>query len=127
MNVSEYKKKVDSLNFNKEDYCIISGGVMLMYGLRESTSDIDLKISSSLFEKLNGEGSLTKNSKMDGLYNYRDDIELMALGFDQNNVVMVDGYPVETLEKQLEWKLAAGREKDQKDIELIQKYLKGVK
>ena len=37
MDKKEYLKKLDSLNLDKNRYCIISGGVMLLYGLKETT------------------------------------------------------------------------------------------
>ncbi len=44
MNKIEYLKKINELNLDKEKYCIISGGVMLLYNLREETEDIDIKV-----------------------------------------------------------------------------------
>ena len=44
MNKREYLKKLDELNLDKNRYCVISSGIMLLYGLRETTEDIDIKI-----------------------------------------------------------------------------------
>ena len=35
MNLEEYKKRLESLNIDKNEYIIISGGVMLFNGLKE--------------------------------------------------------------------------------------------
>ena len=52
MNKVEYIKKLEALNLDKDRYCIISGGVMLLYGLKEKTEDIDIKIKPDYFEEL---------------------------------------------------------------------------
>ncbi len=43
--------------------------------------------------------------------------------FDLRDVIMIDGYLVESLELQLRWKIKNSRAKDQLDIEKIQRYL----
>ena len=44
MNKKEYIEKLESLKLDKKRYCIISGGVMLLYGLKDTTEDIDIKV-----------------------------------------------------------------------------------
>ncbi len=44
MTKKEFLEKIDSLNLDKKRYCIISGGIMLLYGLKETTEDVDIKI-----------------------------------------------------------------------------------
>lgn len=124
MKKEEYLKIVDTLNLDKNEYCIISGGVMLMYGLREETGDIDLKVLPKLYEKIKQKYTLTKSPKYSYLYELGENIELAVLDFSSEDVVWIDGYPVESIEKQLEWKLANHRVKDEADIRKIQEYLK---
>ena len=45
MNKEEYLKKLDSLNLDKNSYCIIASGSMLMYGLRDICNDIDIRVT----------------------------------------------------------------------------------
>ncbi|MDO4282929.1 MAG: hypothetical protein Q4D02_04755 [Clostridia bacterium] len=123
MKKQEFLKTIDGLNLDKQKYCIISGGVMLMYGLREETEDIDLKIIPELFDELNQKYATRKSEKFSYLYELTDSIELAVLDFSQDDVVWIDGYPVESLEKQLEWKLANHRLKDEEDIRRIKEYL----
>ena len=123
MNKKEYLKTIDELHLDKSKYCIISGGVMMMYGLRDKTEDVDLKISLALFEELKHKYSLTKSPKYPYLYELDENVELAVLDFNPKDVVWIDGYPVESLEKQLEWKLANHRAKDEADIRKIQEYL----
>ena len=43
MKKQEFLKELDKLNLDKNSYCIIAGGSMLMYGLKEDSADIDIK------------------------------------------------------------------------------------
>ena len=124
MKKKEYLEKLDSLGFDKKNYCIISGGVMMMYDLREETEDIDLKITEELYQELAHQNLLKQSPKMENLYEYGEFTELKVGGFDREKIHLVDGYPVESLEEQLRWKKEHHREKDQKDIALIEEYLK---
>lgn len=123
MNKSEYLKKLDELDLDKERYCIISGGVMLMYGLKETTADIDVKILPSYFEELKSRFNFKKSSKYPYLYEISDDIELAVLDFNSDDITYIEDYPVEKLELELEWKIKNNREKDQEAIKIIRNYL----
>lgn len=124
MNKQEYLEKLNELNFDKNKYCIISGGTMIMYGLRENTSDIDIKVLPEYFNEISLKYHLKNSKKYSYLFELSDDIEVAVKEFDSNDVVWIDGYPVESIQKQLEWKKQNNREKDINDIKLIEKYLK---
>ena len=123
MNKQEYIKKLDSLKLDKSSYRIISGGVMLLYDLKDSTADIDIKVRSDYFEKLQKIFSFKKSSKYPNLYEISDNIEVKVQNFDDNDTKIIDGYPVESLELTLQWMLEQNRPKDQEKIKIIQQYL----
>lgn len=123
MNKQEFLNKLDSLNLDKERYCIIAGGSMLLYGLRESTSDIDIRVDEDYFEQLKQRFEFKKSLKMANLYELTDDIEFKVQDFDKKNIKFVNGYPVESLELQLKWMLEHNRPKDQEKIIIIKDYL----
>ena len=124
MNRIEYLKKLDELKLDKNRYCIISGGIMLLYGLREETEDIDIRIRPDYFEELKQRFKFKKSSKLDNLYELSNEIEVRVLDYDDSNIEMYDGYPVWKLELQLEWFKEHNREKDKKKIKIIEEYLK---
>ena len=124
MNRIEYLKKLDELKLDKNRYCIISGGIMLLYGLREETEDIDIRIRPDYFEELKKRFKFKKSSKLDNLYELSDEIEVRVLDYDDSNIEMYDGYPVWKLELQLEWFKEHNRDKDKKKIKIIEEYLK---
>lgn len=124
MNKKEYIEKLKQLKLDKNRYRIISGGVMLLYGLKESTADIDIQVKPDYFEELKTTFDFKKSSKYPYLYETVDNIEVKALDFNGNDTKIVDGYPVESLESTLKWMFEHNRPKDQQKIRTIQEYLK---
>ena len=123
MNKIEYITKLDSLGLDKNRYCIISGGVMLLYDLKSSTEDIDIKIRPDYFEELKSRYEFKKSPKYDYLYELDDSTEVAVLDYKDEDIRIVDGYLVESLELQLKWMLEQNRPKDQEKIKIIKKYL----
>ncbi len=123
MNKKEFIKKLDSLNLDKNRYCIISGGVMLLYNLKPTTEDIDIKVRPDYFEELKSKYEFKKSPKYDYLYELNDKTEVAVLDYNDDDTIIVDGYPVESLELQLKWMLEQNRPKDQKKIKIIEDYL----
>ena len=75
------------------------------------------------FEEIRSRFSVKESSKFSYLYELLDDVEVAVQEFDLRDVIMIDGYLVESLELQLRWKIKNSRAKDQLDIEKIQRYL----
>lgn len=123
MNKEEYKKKLDALGLDKNRYCVISGGTMLLYGLKETTEDVDIKVKPDYFEELKTKFKFKKSPKYPYLWELDDETEVAVLDFDDSDVMTVDGYPAESLELQLKWMLEHNRPKDQKKIRAIRDYL----
>lgn len=123
MNKKEFIKKLDSLNLDKNRYCIISGGVMLLYNLKPTTEDIDIKVRPDYFEELKSKYEFKKSPKYDYLYELNDKTEVAVLDYDNNDIRTVDGYPVESLELQLKWMLEQNRLKDKEKIKIIEEFL----
>ena len=123
MNKAEYIKKLDALNLDKDRYCIISGGIMLLYGLKETTEDIDIKVKPDYFEELKSRFEFKKSPKYPYLYELDDETEVAVLDYNTTDVKIFDGHPVESLELQLKWMIENNRPKDKEKIEIIKKYL----
>ena len=124
MTRKEFLERIEKLGLDRKRFCIISGGVMLMYGLREETGDIDIKMSPKYFTEIRDRFSVRKSPKFDYLYELEDGVEVAVMDYGFEDVVEMDGYLVESLQKQLEWKIANGREKDREDIERIREFLR---
>lgn len=75
MNKEELLKLVESLNIPKDEYYILGGGSLVMFGIKETTSDLDLCVSDELFAKLKEEYNLDENEC--GFYQISDIIEII--------------------------------------------------
>lgn len=124
MNRIEYLKKLDELNLDKNSYCIIASGSMLMHNLRDNCNDIDIRVSKELFQELFDKYNMKQSDRYDYVYELGDIIDVTCRNFDKDNIEFVDGYPVEKLEIQLNWMLENNRPKDQEKIKILQEYLK---
>ena len=124
MNRIEYLKKLDELNLDKNSYCIIASGSMLMHNLRDNCNDIDIRVSKELFQELFDKYNMKQSDRYDYAYELGDIIDVTCRNFDKDNIEFVDGYPVEKLEIQLNWMLENNRPKDQEKIKILQEYLK---
>lgn len=122
MNKVEFIAELKKLDLPATEFVILSGGSMLMRGLREQTHDLDLSASKELAEKLD-----LYNCPRDkhGLYipfeNVQMDDDMSRFHFD-----VIDGYQCESLEDILRQKRKWNRPKDLKDIEIIEEYLKNL-
>ncbi len=124
MNKREYLQKLDSLNLDKNSYCIIASGAMLMHGLRDDCTDIDIRVTKELFQELLDKYHMQQSSRYDYVYELSDEIDVNCKNYNPDNIEFVDGYPVESLELQLNWMLENNRPKDQEKIEILKRYLK---
>jgi hypothetical protein len=122
MNKEELLKLVNSLNIPKSEYYILGGGSLVLFGIKEKTSDLDLCVSEALFSKLKNKYKLIEKNEC-GFYSISDLIEIIPNKKDDFIMDEVDGYNVEKLEKILEFKIKRNKPKDQADIENIKKYI----
>ena len=92
---------------------------MVLYGLREQTSDIDLGCTSDLADLLQQEGFPVERMP-DGTRKIvvAEDVEIFE-NWLEDKVERFEGVPVISIQGLIEMKRALGREKDFRDIQLI--------
>ena len=119
MNKQEFTAKLEEFGFPRSEYMILSGGSMLLRGLREETADFDLCVS----EKLAGQLDL-KHCPQDGKGYYApfENVQ-MSVNLGSRPYENVDGFQCETLESILELKRRLLRPKDYRDIAVIEAVL----
>ena len=123
MNRQEFIEKLESFGLPKSEYMILSGGSLLIRGLREETADFDLCVSKALAERLDLE-HCPKDDK--GYYAPFENVQMTA-NLGSKPFELVDGYQCETLESILEFKRRALRPKDLRDIAVIEAHIKAAK
>nr|MBP3680319.1 hypothetical protein [Clostridia bacterium] len=128
MNKEELLKLVESLNIPKDEYYILGGGSLVMFGIKETTSDLDLCVSNELFAKLKEKYNLDEKDKNEcGFYQISDIIEIIPNPKEEFTAQEIDGYKVEELKRILEFKKKRNAPKDKPYIEKITQYLEGQK
>ena len=123
MNRQDIIRKIQALNFPSEDYWLVTGGAMVLYGIKEETRDVDLGCSKRLADKLEAEGYLTKRNP-DGSRKFEltGNIELFESWlFD--HVDSIDGISVISINGLIMMKESLGRPKDISDLTLIKEFL----
>ena len=122
----KYLDELLSLDFPVEKYVIFGSGPLAVWGIRDN-EDIDVVVIpdywDQLAEKYQSDGD---NCIVIGNVSiYRD---LLPFSDDASKIIenaeMIDGLPFARLEYVIQFKKMMGREKDIKDIELIEAFLR---
>ena len=123
MNKAEMTAKLKAFPYDPAEYWVITGGAMVLYGIREESSDIDLGCTAQMADRLEQEGYLYKVTD-DGnrWFKLGNDIEVFE-NWLFDTVDHVDGIPVISVQGLIEMKKDLGREKDLRDIALINDFL----
>ena len=116
-------EKVKALAMPDGSYCVLAGGAMLFYGLREQTSDIDLHVNEQAFVHLQETQRLALLDEERRHYAIGDDIELYVTPQEDIVFTMRDGVCIQTPQAVLALKKRLNREKDQKDIRALEVYI----
>ena len=127
-------QKVKELKLPENKYALFGSASMGIRGLKEC-SDIDLVVTEDLWQEFKNkqgwEYKITENS-VEYIQNSDSNIEIWhdwrpwyqdVMPFIDNSEI-IDDLPFVRLEHVLEWKRQFGREKDLKDVEIIEKFLR---
>lgn len=121
-------QRIEELDLPAADFIVEGSGVLDALGIRKSR-DLDVVVNESTFEQLQKRG-FTRQNLGEIPYVEKGDIEAW-LNFDGKNfdelmeeAVQIKGYNFSSLDLIISWKQRRGLDKDKKDLELIDKYLK---
>ena len=127
-------QKVKSLNLPIGEYVVCGGGSLAARGIREAR-DVNILVLPALYQSIKEKGGWQETDyvtgekilAMDGYQaaqsmnagDYKVDAEKLIKSAD-----IIEGLPFLNLSELVAYKKARGKEKDLKDIELIESYLK---
>lgn len=126
--IEQVKRFNEHFGLKPEESYVAAGGALLMYGMRESTDDVDLTLKPEVYDRL----------KVDRYapFSYPKTGNSPAItGFVFNKFIdahrettpwrieVIDGIGVQLLEDVLKMKMAMNRPKDQDDIRAIHQYI----
>lgn len=125
-------QNVKDLDLPFGQYALFGSAPMYVHGLRENISDIDIIVTQELWNELSKSEQWQKSISSSGKECLvKDNFELWQNWqpgeWDINKLIneaeVIDGLPFVRLEDVLVWKKLYGREKDLKDVEVIEKFL----
>lgn len=124
MDRTKLLKRLDELPYDRNEYWLAAGGAMVFYGFREETGDIDLGCTKKMADGLDAAGCPMKLLP-DGTRKFSpaEDVEIFE-EWIADRAEMHDGVPVVSVKGLIEMKRALGREKDLRDIRLIEEKMK---
>jgi hypothetical protein len=123
MNKQEIISILNEFPYSRDEYWIITGSAMVLYGIREQTHDIDMGCTSKLADQLQADGysyALTESGNRK--FEIGDNIEVFE-NWIRGTIDVVDSFPVISIKGLVEMKHEIGRDKDKKDIALIKEYM----
>ncbi len=127
-------ERIKELNLPKGEYMICGSAILAVLGIREA-KDIDILVSPKLFEELENKHGWFRHPKYNDSLEHPEHIAgaKANLDFMKENYTLdealsqaevINDIPFMNLQVLVEAKKQLGREKDLKDIELIEKFLK---
>lgn len=122
MNKQDIIGRLKDFPYSRDEYWVITGSAMVLYGIREQTHDIDMGCTSAMADQLVADGySYQLAESGNRKFNYGDDIEIFE-NWKCGSIEHIEGIPVLSLDGLIEMKQELGREKDLKDIALIKDF-----
>ena len=123
MNKEDILSKLGKFKYGPEGFWLVTGAALVLYGVKEETSDIDMGCTSEAADRLEADGFLFKVME-DGNRQFKidGDIEVFE-NWLCDKIETAEGYPVMSLKGIRETKLRLGREKDLRDIKLIDEFV----
>lgn len=114
-------ERLAELHLDPGDYWLITGAAMVLYGYKEATGDIDLGCTSRLADELEARGyPVTVMEDQTRRIELAEDVEIFE-DWLEDRVILCEGIPVVSVEGLIRMKKKLGREKDLKDISLMEK------
>ncbi len=112
------------IKFIGSDCWLTSGAALVLFGVRESTHDVDLICTKKLADRLEAEGYPFHRDGLDNtrIFAVNEHVEVLE-DWETEEVVQVEGLPTASLLSIRKQKAALGREKDLRDIALIDSFL----
>ena len=120
MKKSDILRRLQELDFDPTQYWLITGAAMVLYGIRAETGDIDMGCTTALADLLESRGYPTvKSADGSRRITIGDDVEIFE-NWLYDKVECYENIPLLSPQGLIEMKRFLGREKDLRDIALIE-------
>lgn len=127
MNKEDIIKLLNQYNFDKNKFVVISGAAMVLLGIKPTTNDIDISVTPSYCKYLLNKYNCILEKEKDNRVKvyFIDNVINFSTDYFDNNLLFIEDIPVQSIDNLLLLKQSLNREKDKKDIELINIYKEG--
>lgn len=117
-------KKLMDFPIDSSSYYLIMGSALVMYGIKETTNDIDVGCISEAFDSLINNGFKPDKSRsgIDKIV-FSQDINIYR-EWKTDYVLYINGIPVADLKSIMDDKIRFGRPKDTEDVKKIMEFIK---
>jgi hypothetical protein len=122
MNKKRIIEELEQFQFDKHEYCILSSGALVVYGILEEAGDLDLALNESGLEKIK-KVYPDIYQREDGWYTVTEECEVV-IGVVKKG--FYHGYPLQDLQELLDFYKDRDFEKDKVKVEKINKFLKSI-
>lgn len=126
-------KKLKELNFPLGEYVLVGSGPLAARGIREA-NDLDIAVSPKLLKQLIDSKKYQEVEKYGKVFLEADNIDIIPrLDWEDyptttaeaiKTAEILNGYPFLNIKEAIKFKKALGREKDFRDIKLLEDYQK---
>ena len=116
MNKVEVFEKLDKLDLDKNNYIIISGASLVVQDIIDDTSDVDLSCSKEYYNSIEWP---TKTGYFNTEIKYKDCYEIGCNFFDEDKIIVINGYKFMNLEACLDLKILENKKEDKKLIKKL--------
>ncbi len=116
MNKVEVFEKLDKLDLDKNNYIIISGASLVVQDIIDDTSDVDLSCSKEYYNSIEWP---TKTGYFNTEIKYKDCFEMGCNFFDEDKIIIINGYKFMNLEACLDLKILENKTEDKKLIKKL--------
>ncbi len=117
---------LNSHHFDTNNYIVISGAAMVLYGIKDDTDDIDIAVTDEYFKYLlnNYNCTFERVNEFNHEVYFIDHLINYAVDYYSDNYNVINGIHVQTYEDLIKLKEFLHRDKDKKDIKKIELLLK---
>lgn len=123
MNRIDIINTLHKYELNNTKYMVLSGAAMVLYGIKDSTDDIDISLDDTYYDELLTKYDCVLEMGKDDVYYIDNVINFGRDYYNKEDIVYVDNIPVQSIDAIIKLKKSLNRDKDIKDLSKIDKYL----
>ena len=127
LNKASIIKIIKDMELPLNEYWITSGAALVIHGVKEETTDIDLGCTDNLWEYFLQKGYTYRVEKDNSKIMKINDYVEIVKDWIVDEIEFIDGLPIGSLESIKKQKSKLGREKDIRDIKIIDEFIENIK